>query len=166
MSSGDAYVFIVKDGQINSTERMSWSLSRLLKSSDIDNDVYSNEDFDDDDDDEDDYEKEEGNYILNHVMKNPFNHKDWRQLTLEYYLDPETTPQPNIKEEQLKILIEQLSNTMDSMLDIVVNCTFHDKGYKIMRINFNEDLSNNDPIDCNCTISTNATLHVQGISPS
>ncbi len=28
MSSSDRYVFVVKDGQINTTERMSWSLNR------------------------------------------------------------------------------------------------------------------------------------------
>ena len=166
MSSSDRYVFVVKDGQINTTERMSWSLNRLLKSElQKDNTYKKPEGFDDDDDDEEDYQKEESNFMMSHLLNNPFNHSKWTQVVKEYYLNPLTTPQPNITPDMLDVLIDQLDRETPTMADIIVSCTMLNGDVRIVRVDMKVDLSDQDGLDVDhCEINKEATLHEFGVS--
>ena len=167
MSSSDRYVFVVRDGQINTTERMSWSLNRLLKSELQKDDTYRKPtDFDDDDDDEEDYDQEEDNFMMSHLLNNPFNHSKWTQVVKEYYMNPLTTPQPDIPPEQMDELILQLERQSDTMKDIIVSCTMMNGDVRVVRVDMKVDLSDQDGLDVDhCEINRDATLHEFGVSP-
>ncbi len=168
MSSSDRYVFVVRDGQINTTERMSWSLNRLLKSEDQKaSHVYKKDtDFDDDDDDEDDYENEEGNFLQSHMLTHPFNHSKWTQIVKEYYLNPLTTPQPDIKEDVLDTLVQQLEEKSPTFKDFILSCTMKNGDIRIARVDMKVDLSDQDGLDVeHCEIDVPATHHDWGFTP-
>jgi hypothetical protein len=166
MSSSDRYVFVVKDGQINTTERMSWSLNRLLKSELQKDDTYKKpEGFDDDDEDEEDYQQEEDNFMLQHLLNNPFNHSKWTEVVREYYMNPLTTPQPDIKPAQMDELLKVLEEQSPTMKDIIVSCNMMNGDVRVVRIDMKVDLSDQDGLDVvDCEINKDATLHEFGIS--
>jgi hypothetical protein len=167
MSSSDRYVFVVNDGKINSTERMSWSLNRLLKSEVQKDDTYRKpEGFDDDDEDEDEYEVEEENFMTSYIMTHPFNHTKWTEIMKQYYLNPLTTPQPDIDPEILDSLIQQLEDESPSFKDFIVSCTMSNGDVRITRVDMKVDLSDQDGLDVeHCEIDVKATHHEWGWTP-
>lgn len=167
MSSSDHYVFVVKDGQINSTERMSWSLNRLLKSElQKDNTYKKPTDFDDDDQDENDYEEEESNFMLSYMLTHPFNHTKWTQVVKEYYQNPLTTPQPDIKPGVLDTLIAQLEEKSPTFKDVIVSCNMINGDVRIVRVDMKVDLSDQDGLDVeHCEIDVQASHHEWGFTP-
>jgi len=166
-SSSDRYVFVVKDGQINSTERMSWSLNRLLKSEIQEDNTYKKPlEFDDDDDDEYDYEDEESNFLVSHMLTHPFNHTKWTQVVKEYYLNPLTTPQPDISTDMLDTLIEQLEDKSPPFKEFIVACTMQSGDFRVVRVDMKLDLSDQDGLDVeHCEIDVQASHHEWGFTP-
>ena len=167
MSSSDQYVFVVKDGDINTTERMSWSLNRILKGADLEDDTYRKPtDFDDDDEDENVYEEEESNFMQTYMLTHPFNHTKWTQVVKEYYQNPLTTPQPDIKPDVLDTLIAQLEEKSPTFKDFIVSCNMINGDVRIVRLDMKVDLSDQDGLDVeHCEIDVPATHHDWGFSP-